>query len=225
MKGRTVSRAIILLYCLILTLPAFGQETADLPFHVPAPERWAKETIPLPPDFATDMQWKGIEELCFAPHWMKADSATFFSYALLFWLPGEQQVDAKILEAQLLTYYRGLAKAVSESKEKAIAVADFTMDVKADSTKSLKRESGEAVTVFAGDLKWIEPFTTGKSQNLHMDIHTWRSAMPVGRCVFICASPQPDTAAVWKSLREIREGTRPRTGSESANDGKDQKPE
>lgn len=213
-----MSRATILLYCLMLTFPAFGQETADLPFHVPAPDHWAKETIPLPPDFAPDMKWKGVEELRFAPRWMKADSATFFSYALLFWLPGEQQVDVKTLESQLLTYYRGLAGAVSESKEKTIDVANFTMTVKADSTKSVKRASGEDVTVLVGELKWIEPFTTGESQNLHMDIHTWRSASPAGRCVFICASPQPDTSAVWKSLREIREGTTLRAASKTATD-------
>lgn len=202
-------RATLMLCTLLMTIPALAQEADSLPFQVPAPERWAKETIPLPPDFAPDMKWKGIEELRFAPRWMKADSATFFSYALLFWLPGDQQVDAKTLENQLLVYYRGLAKAVSESKGQPIDVATFTMTVKADSTKAAKRGGGEEVTAFNGELNWIEPFTTGKDQTLQMEIHAWSSAEPVGRCVVICASPLPQTAEVWKSLREIREGTSP----------------
>lgn len=202
-------RAILVLCSLFMTSPAFSQASDTLPFQVPAPERWAKETIPLPPDFAPEMKWKGVEELRFAPRWMKADSATFFSYALLFWLPGDQKTDAPTLESQLLVYYRGLAKAVSESKGQLIDLASFTMTVKADSTKPAKRESGEEVKAFDGELKWIEPFTTGKEQTLHMEIHTWSSAEPGGRCVFICASPQPQTAEVWKSLRGIREGTAP----------------
>lgn len=202
-------RAILMLCTLLMTVPALAQESDSLPFHVPAPDRWAKETIPLPPDFAPDMKWKGVEELRFAPRWMKADSATFFSYALLFWLPGDQKVDAETLESQLLVYYRGLAKAVSESKEQLIDVATFTVTVKADSTKVARRGSGEEVTAFTGELKWIEPFTTGKEQDLRMEIHAWRSLDPAGRCVFICASPQPQAAEVWKSLRGIREGTVP----------------
>jgi hypothetical protein len=39
----------------------------------------------------------------------------------------------------------------------------------------------------AGELPWTEPFTTG-------------------HCVFICASPQAEDAAVWKTLREIQAG-------------------
>ena len=47
---------------------------------------------------------------------------------------------------------------------------------------------------------------TGKPQTLRLEIHAWPSAKHKHHCVFVCVSPQPETAAVWKTLREIRAG-------------------
>src|SRR4051794_4662413 len=85
---------------------------------MPEHEGWAKETFSLPPAFAPGMTWKGAEELRFAPGWMKADAETFFSYALLFWLPDDQKVDAATSERELLSYYRGLAGAVLGARKR-----------------------------------------------------------------------------------------------------------
>lgn len=196
--------------CLCLALlvsgSAVGQPEKNLPYQVPAPKGWAKETIALPPAFAPDMKWKGKEELRFAPNWMKADADTFFSYTLLFWLPEHEKVDAKEIERELLTYYRGLAKAVLEQKKQKVDVSAFTISVKEASDKPGKRPDGEPVAGFVGELKWTEPFVTGKSQTLHLEIHAWPVEKRKHRCVFICASPQPATSAVWKTMREVRDG-------------------
>ncbi|HUR54586.1 MAG TPA: hypothetical protein VMZ71_10665, partial [Gemmataceae bacterium] len=92
-----------------------------LPFKLPQPKGWAGEVIDLPPKgFAPEMTWKGKEEIRFAPGMFKADAQDFFSYALLFWLPADQKTDAKTLEEELLTYYRGLAKTVLASKKQEV---------------------------------------------------------------------------------------------------------
>lgn len=197
-------RALLLTLAMIASV--YAQETIVMPYHLAAPQGWGKETIPLPPEFAPDMKWHGIEELRFAPNFLKPDSTTFFSYALLFWLPDTVKVDSATLQSELLVYYQGLAKAVSEGKEQKIDVATFTMAVNGAATKPARRPNGKAVTAFDGELRWIEPFTTGKSQTLYMEIHAWHEAKQKSRCVFICASPRPQTAAIWKSMREIREG-------------------
>jgi hypothetical protein len=152
------------------------------------------------------MKWKGTEELRFAPGMFKADAADFFSYALLFWLPDDQKTDPKTMEKELLTYYRGLAKAVLESKKKEVDVSTFTLTIQDAKEKPGKRPGGEEVTAYVAELKWTEPFATGKPQTLRMEVHTWASDKHKHRCVFICASPQPETAEVWKTLREIRAG-------------------
>jgi hypothetical protein len=183
-----------------------GQPEKKPPYEVPAPMGWAKETIALPPAFAPNMKWKGTEELRFAPGWQKADSDTFFSYDLLFWLPSDQKVDRKTIEQELLSYYRGLAKAVLESKKQKADVSAFTCSVMDDPTQPGKRPTGEPVTGYVAELKWTEPFTTSKPQALRLEIHTWTIERHKHHCVFICASPQPESAAVWKTLREIRAG-------------------
>jgi hypothetical protein len=195
-----------LLSAFMLAPSAAGQPDKEPPYQVPAPAGWSKETIALPPAFAKDMKWKGTEELRFAPGMFKADAADFFSYALLFWLPDDAEIDTKTMERELLAYYRGLAAAVLKAKKKDVDAKAFTLTVTAAKQQPDKRPSGEPVAGYAGELKWTEPFATGKPQTLRLEIHTWPSAKHKHHCVFVCASPQLETAAVWKTLREIRAG-------------------
>lgn len=194
------------MFCLNLVLAGacLAAEPEQPPYQVPQPKGWGKESIALPPAFAPKMAWKGEEELRFAPSWLKADSDTFFSYALFFWLPADQKVDKDAVEKELLAYYRGLATAVLRSKKQEAEVSAFAVTLKESAAE--KRATGEAVSAYAGELKWTEPFTTGKPQTLRLEIHAWRVEKHKHHCVFICASPQPEAAAVWKALREIRAG-------------------
>jgi hypothetical protein len=45
-----------------------------------------------------------------------------------------------------------------------------------------------------------------KAQTLYLDILSWHCDKHDRNRMFVCASPQPDTAKVWKTLREIRKG-------------------
>lgn len=191
---------------LVLTLSAVGQPKKEPPYQVPAPRGWGKETIPLPPSFAPDMHWKGMEELPFAPGMFKADRPDFFSYALLFWLPDDTPIEARAMERELLAYYRGLATAVLKAKKREVDTRAFTLTITSARPQPDPRPGGEAVAGYVGELKWIEPFATGKPQTLHLEIHSWPSVRHKHHCVFVCASPQLQTAAVWKTLCEIRAG-------------------
>jgi hypothetical protein len=195
-----------LLSALILTPPAAGPPEKEPPYQVPTPTGWAKETLALPPAFAPDMKWKGTEELRFAPGMFKADAPDFFSYALLFWLPEDAAIDAKTMERELLAYYRGLAAAVLKGKKQEVDTKVFILTLTAAEQQPDKRPGGEAVAGYVGELKWTEPFATGKPQTLRLEIDSWPSAKHKHHFVFVCASPQPETGAVWKTLREIRAG-------------------
>jgi len=195
-----------LLSALMLIPSAAGQPAKEPPYQVPTPAGWAKETIALPPAFAPDMKWKGTEELRFSPGMFKADAADFFSYALLFWLPDDAEIDAKAMERELLAYYRGLAAAVLKGKKQKVDVKTFTLTITGDKQQPAKRPGGEPVAGYVGELKWTEPFATGNLQTIRLEIHGWLSAKHKHQCVFVCASPQPVTAAVWKTLRAIRAG-------------------
>jgi NAD(P)-dependent dehydrogenase (short-subunit alcohol dehydrogenase family) len=101
---------------------------------------------------------------------------------------------------------RGLARAVLESKKQKVDVSAFTLVIKYAKDKTGKRTGSETYSAYLGELKWVEPFTTGKGQALRLEIHTGPCAKHKHNCVFICVSPQPEAAEVWKKLREIRDG-------------------
>ncbi|MFO0806722.1 MAG: hypothetical protein U0791_26755 [Gemmataceae bacterium] len=192
---------------LVLALTAIAQPGKP-PYQVPEPKGWSTESIALPPkDFAPEMKWKGQEEIRFAPGMFKADAADFFSYAFLFWLPDGQKIDAKTMEQELLTYYRGLSKTVLASKKREVDVSKFTLSIKEMKEKSGKRASGETFTAWLGELKWVEPFATAEPQTLRFEIHVWVAGNHKHHCVFVCVSPQPEKAEIWTKLREIRDGT------------------
>lgn len=203
-----MSRMVCILAALVaLVTDASGQEPKQL-YKVPTPKGWTTETIALPPGFAPGMKWKGTEEIRFAPGMFKADSDSFFSYTLLFWLPSDQKVDAKAIERELLVYYQGLCQAVSKGKNQQVDVSGFTVLLKdLANAKNGKRPSGEPVVAYTGELKWIEPFATGKPQTLHLDAQVWFCAKHKHHCIFLCVSPQPKSASVWKAMAEIRDAT------------------
>jgi hypothetical protein len=162
-----------LLSALVLAPSTDGQPEKSPPYQVPTPTAWAEETFALPPAFAPDMKWKGTEELRFAPGMFQADAPDFFSYALLFWLPDDAEIDAKAMEQELLTYYRGLAAAVLRAKKQDMDTKAFTLTVTAAKEQPDKRPGGKTMPGYIGELRWTEPFATGKPQALRLEIHTW----------------------------------------------------
>jgi hypothetical protein len=157
-----------------------------------APEGWSGETLKLPPGFARDMKLKGIEEIRFAPGMFKPDAESFFSYAFVFWLPGDKPLEADTIHSEVLTYYRGLAKAVSKGE---IKTDDFKLQL-----KPVEKQESEWV----GTLEWIEPFRSRKAQTLRFEISQRPLSEPDARLLSIAVSPQQDGKhAVWKDLRTI----------------------
>jgi hypothetical protein len=69
-----------------------------------------------------------------------------------------------------------------------------------------RRPGGEALAGSVGEVRWPEPFATDKPQTLRLEIHSWPSAKHKDHCVFVCASPQPETGAGWTTPREIEAG-------------------
>ena len=176
------------------------------PYKVPEPAGWAKETFPLPPAFAPGVNWKGVEELRFAPDWMKADADTFFSYAMLFWLSDDQKVDAATFErraADLLPRPGQGGVWGQEAGRRRRRLHPEDQAGRREARQPARRRAGRGVcrrvevdrTVHhrqAPDAVPGDPHLVGRGAK--------------HRCIFIAVSPRPETAAVWKTLREIRAG-------------------
>jgi len=191
-SARILSRVSLLLVAAVLVSGTTLRAEDDVTITLKAPKGWSGETLKLPPGFARDMKLKGIEEIRFAPGMFKPDSESFFSYAFVFWLPGDTPLEADTIHSEIMTYYRGLATAVSKG------------EIKTDGFK-LKLEAVEKKeSEWVGTLEWVEPFRTSKAQTLRFEISQRQLSDPDARLLSVAVSPQQDEKqAVWTDLRAI----------------------
>src|SRR5262245_39565214 len=83
----------------------------------PAPAGWLPERPTVAPSFAPELEYRGIEELAFAPGMFTLESDSYFSYALAWRVEGEIEVDEAMLTRFLETYYRGLCREVAKERK------------------------------------------------------------------------------------------------------------
>ena len=170
---------------------------------------WKGERITLPPAFAPAMKLRGIEEIRFAPGMFQAQADSFFSYAFVFLVTKDLDLTQEVIQREILVYYRGLAESVLKSKGRAVDSDKFTFKLERAKEVAGAPEQLPAstpVTQYTGELDWVEPFVTGKSQVLHFEIQSWTVPSSAGNYLFVCTSPKArgETEAIWKELRTIR---------------------
>ena len=174
------------------------------PYTFPAPEGWGKERLPFPLTFAKDLDYKGFEDLRFAPGMFKPETGDYFSYAFLMWLEGKVTFDAKSLERDLMKYYKGLCTAVATSRKLDLDYSKIA--VKAALQDKKGRLGGEEADVFHAQIDWYDPFVTGRPLTLHLEI--WTRSADAGKrsCLVAIASPKAKTEPIWEALRKIQAG-------------------
>lgn len=185
--------------------PLLTARAAEPVFHFETgPPAWRGERIALPPGFAPDLGWTGVEEIRFAPGMFEAEAPDFFSYILVFHLAPESDVSEAGLKRELLVYYRGLSTAVMAGKEKTVDATGFTLTLtKAEGATLSPPDATPKAEGWSGTLNWLEPFATEKPQKLHLEVHVWKEGdHPV---VLSCVSPvDPASEIAWPALRAIR---------------------
>ncbi len=182
--------------------------SAALPPHLqkfeikkPTPE-WAGERINLPPSFAPKLGLKGIEEILFAPGMFKAEAKDFFTYVFLFALERKPVLTAEVLRRELMIYYTGLSKA--QMNDPKLDVSKFTVKLEPVKENGVTPKGAMNVKSYRAEVAWLEPFTTKKMQTLHFELQTWQYKGSANQYLFVSASPQKRTAAIWKTMRGIR---------------------
>ncbi len=192
---------ISLLLAIVSPLRSAEPET----FHWETGPGWFGERIQLPPSFAPEMDWKGMEEIRFAPGMFKSDRPDFFSYALVFSLTSDADLSPDALRKQILLYYKGLSSRVSAGKGRKVDVSKFSVELlPANDLSETTPKQAVKASAYLASLQWIEPFATGKPQKLHLEIHAWKDKERKRSYVFFCASPQAPDAPIRKTLQNIR---------------------
>ncbi|MFT5524034.1 MAG: hypothetical protein ACI9G1_005687 [Pirellulaceae bacterium] len=190
--------ATIALCILSLTQTLLAEET----FKWTTEEGWGGERIKLPAGFAEDMQVKGIEEIRFAPGWRKPDSPNFFSYVFVFAVEGKDTFSDKVIERELMTYYKGLCKAVIRNPD--LDVSGFKIDMTKDKTAGKGPANATNIVQYSAKLDWIEPFATKKSQQLNFEIQSYSIPGSESTFLFVAASPSKTDSDIWTKMRAVR---------------------
>ena len=189
-------------FCVGFFAVAYCEQTArgaqaDDAIRLDAPRGWRGEHIDLPPQFAPEMQFEGVEETRFAPGMFDAAAHDFLSYVIVFRLDGQPDLTEKTLQRELLAYYRGLATAVSGG---AIKTDDFSLAVEREHAAQQSTDAANYVAT----LGWVEPFTTTLPQTLRIEIRVWDGANS-RTWAFMSVSPNDTDDPIWETMRDARD--------------------
>lgn len=178
---------MLILLPLALAIPL--AQAPQAPALLESPTGWRTERIEFPLSFAPEIEWRGYEDLSFAPGMFVPGSDSYFSYAIAWRLEGEVALDEATLTRVLEAYYRGLYHAVAEGK-------NFTNDER--TIHAVVRRDGER---FLGSVSTFDPFTNGGAIALGLEISSHDS--PRATEVLALASTLRADAPIWKQLHEI----------------------
>lgn len=182
------------------SLNIFDANTWTPPYKLFVPKGWSVEHFSLPPDFAPQMSFKGVEDLRFAPGWGDSTSAEHWSYTYLWWLDGKPKIDANSLQTNLEAYYAGLVgRNITTRKIPANKLVPITVAI-----KKIKAAQGDVET-YSGKIQMLNYMTQKKiilNTLIHIRHCEWQKHSPV----FVEISPTPLTHPIWQQFYKIAEG-------------------
>lgn len=173
---------------------AFDGHKWQAPYQLTTPEGWGVERFLLPPGFAPQIQYKGVEDIRFTPGWANAKSNEYWSYAFVWYIEGQLVFDAKMLDTCLSAYYTGLVRVNGANipPEKIIPVE---VTVKPGSMK-------DGPTAYRATVKMTD-YMTQQPITLSIKVYQRTCATQNKTFVFFTIFPQFNKT-VWKTLSQLR---------------------
>jgi hypothetical protein len=175
--------------------PEFDGHKWEAPYTLPVPKDWTIERFPIPISFAPQISYKGVEDIRFTPGWGKINSDEYWSYAFLWFLEGEVEINAAILDHNLKAYYTGL---IGINGSKIPAGKLIPVEV---SFKEIKKDRDDVKT-YVGTIKMTD-YMQQKPIVLHCKVHLRSCVGERKTFIFYELSPQPLSHKVWLSLDKL----------------------
>ena len=165
------------------------------PYHLSIPDGWTTEHFSLPPEFAPQITFKGVEDIRFAPGWGDSKSDEHWTYSFLWWLEGSPKIDAAILQASLKPYYEGLvSRNITSVPANKIVPTDATV-------KKLTTAPGDGAT-FNATVNMLD-YHTQQPMTLNCLIHVKECKDQEHTAIYFELSPKPLGHPVWKKMNLI----------------------
>ena len=179
------------------TLDIFDAGTYVPPYDLMVPPGWGVERFTLPPDFAPQITYKGIEDVRFAPGWGEIKSEEHWSYSFLWWLGGTPKIDAEILQSNLKAYYTGLvARNIISRNIPDNKIVPITAVI-----KKIKTALNDLQT-YSGTISMLD-YHTQELMVLNCLVHVKDSKTKNRTAIYFEVSPRPFSHPVWQTLNEI----------------------
>lgn len=176
---------------------ASAPQSAAPPALLKGPANWRFERLTIPPGFAPDIKWTGVEEARFAPGMFDPKATNYFTYVLAVSVDVAAPIKAADLKEFLDKYYRGLSTAVGREKGLTPEAAHFDAEVAASKTEPA------AAGRFTAKVPFIDTFTDGRKITLHLEIAVLPNQETKKTLLVMLTSPQTKDAPIWKELRAM----------------------
>ena len=178
-------------------LKIFNPATYTPAYLLPVPAGWMTEQFALPPDFAKQLSFKGVEDLRFFPGWGDPASEEHWSYVFLWSLEGKPDIDAHVLQDNLKTLYTGLVgrNIVPRKipKEKLFPVEVNILNV--------KTAAGDIKT-FAGTVHMLD-YINQTPMTLNVKIHVKDCPDKTRAILLFEVSPKSPDHTNWQKLNQL----------------------
>jgi hypothetical protein len=180
-------------------LDIFDANTWIPPYNLAIPNRWNVERFPLPPDFAPQITFKGVEDLRFTPGWEDTTSEQHWSYAYLWWLEGNPKIDEGTLRENLNAYYSGLvSRNISRRNIPTNKIVPTNTVI-----KKIKTSSNDIAT-YRGTISMLD-YIAQRPITLNCLVHVKSCKTQNHTVVFFEISPKPAGHLIWKEFDNIEE--------------------
>jgi hypothetical protein len=163
------------------------EKTTQSTYNLPLPQGWGKEVFPLPINFAPAINYKGHEEIRFTPGWGDSTKTDYWSYAFLWCLDSDPNMNDSIVESNLRYYYDGLIRSNSQQ----FHISNAMMFPTETSFEKIAPVNGDQQT-FTGTIKMLD-YLRQQPQVLNSMVHL----------KFCSAVNKPVTDSVWIGLNRL----------------------
>jgi hypothetical protein len=178
-------------------LKIFNPQTFVPPYQLPVPDGWSVERFSLPPDFARQITYKGLEDIRFSPGFTDQKNENYWSYAYLWWLDGNPEISAAAIQNNLASYYSGLI-------ERNISIRKIPTDKLFPTVVSIhpvKTDTEDSET-FAGTIHMLD-YLTQTPMILNAVIHKKNCSDKNHGFLFFEISPKEQTHPVWQKMNKL----------------------
>ncbi|GAA5190074.1 hypothetical protein [Ferrimonas gelatinilytica] len=172
------------------TDPMINPPASEPPLTLlPQPSNWRGERLLLPPPFAPELPFQGAVELRFAPGMYDPAAEDFLTLLFVFELVRRKGLTADAVEQLLLGYYRGLCRTVSTQQGRQCAPEHIALQL------------DPVMGGYQARLDWPEPYVTGASQRLYLELQPHQLEGGVHLSGALSAKPWDDP--LWSQLRRM----------------------